>query len=570
MKKIISLFVSFVLLINISACATSQNAPNADFTQFLSDFVVETAESDYITMHQYFEHPEEYGIDASKAEISLGSFENFESKESDLDRRFDEFHIRDLDKTQQTIYRHLEFISYLNDISSDEEFQYLNNIWSSMNGTHQILVQFFSEYTLREEQDIEPLLVLIQDVPRYVEDALEYSAKQAEEKCLMLNYDEVIEDCQIILNSQGQSAVVQELSEEIESLNLEDTKEEQYKYEVEEAINTFFYPSFQTIIDGLTDLKDKIQPMQGLANFSYGKKYYEYLVADATGCKDSIPTIQKNLANDIKHSVDELFRLNPQALSDFTSLQSPFDSIPEILEFLESFYTTEFPELTQIEYTATPLSKEQSQKGIMAYFLIPAIDHSSPYRIRYNEQDYGSDPSSLELYSTFAHEGLPGHMYQSQYNHEHFQYPIQFLLGNIGFTEGYATYIEMEALNFLDLDEESKKAYILNTTITNDYIALMDLSIHYDGLSLEEFTEKYQDIFGPDLEDIYNQLAGSPASFLSYYYGYYQIKELKEEAQEKLKDKFDPIEFHDALLQSGSVPFSIIKKNIEYYISKKR
>lgn len=580
MKKIISLFISFVLLISVSGCGTSSpiaaDEPNPEFTQFLDDFIIASCQDDYITMHQYFENPEKYGIDPSKVKISLGDFvaeEEDEEDPFDLDRRFEDFDFLELDRTQQAIYRQIEFISDLYDQIDDEDFDYLENAWSTVNGTHQVLVQFFGEYDLRKEEDILPLLQLIQDVPRYTQAALDYAKEQAHRDLLMMDYDEVVADCKDILNSQSDSSIVKELFQEIDNLDLDSDLSDSYKEEIKDAIDTYFYPSYQVMIDGLAELKDDILPLQGLSHFKKGEEYYEYLVADATGSEESVYEIQSNLNDHAEEAMDELYELvnsNPDIFDDVESLKTPFQSMDEILTFLENNYTKEFPALSEFEYSATPLAPEQSQEGIMAYFLIPAIDNSRPYTIRYNQKDYGNDASSVELYSTLAHEGLPGHMYQSHYNSDLFVHPIQNMLSNLGFTEGYATYIEMESLNFLDLEEDVKKAYALNTEITNDYVALMDFSIHYDGMSLEEFTDEYEDLFGSDLEDIYNQIADCPATFLSYYYGFVQIDNLKKEAEEELGNQFDPKEFHTALLMSGSAPFSIVEKNINYYIDEKR
>ena len=548
MKKLISLFVSFVLLSSTCGCVTPvADQPNEEFSQYVNELVIDIAESDYTTMHQYFENPEDYGIDPQKVKITLGDFESEE-------QTIQTFKRGSLDATQQIIYDHLQF--------SPESFDYMDSIWSSNNGIHQSLVQFFSEYIIRDASDIEPLLILIQDVPRYVDKAIEYSKKQAQHQTLMFDYDQVMEDCQAILDSREESAIVASLFEKVKPYQPESLPI------IQEYMDTYFFPSYQKMMDALTDLKEEIQPLQGVSHFKNGRKYYESLVMDATGSEESVRTIQSNLEKDIEEKWKQI--IEDEDLLEQPDIEAPFTSVDEILPFLEENYQSEFPELDTMIYDTIPLAKEQSQPGIMAYFLIPAIDQTSPYRIRYNETDYGNDPTSIEFYSTLAHEGIPGHMYQAQYNHEHFTYPIQFLLNNIGFTEGYATYIEMESLNFLDLDEKAKEAYILNTTLTNDYIALMDISIHYDGLSYNQFVEKYGDIFGEDLQGLYDQLCDNPATFLSYYYGYYQIKELKNEAQEKLKDKFVPVEFHEALLENGSVPFEIVEQSIDSYIQKKR
>ena len=80
--------------------------------------------------------------------------------------------------------------------------------------------------------------------------------------------------------------------------------------------------------------------------------------------------------------------------------------------------------------------------------------------------------------------------------------------------------------------------------------ALLDLSIHYDGLTLEELNEQYN----MDMSSFYNQIAENPGVFLSYYYGYLQVKQLKDSF------KGSDLQFHTQLLQYGNVYFDVLSK----------
>ena len=572
MKKLISLFLTFALLLSgcNPASSTKATEDNKEFTKYLDTFVQEMSK-DYIVLHQYFEHPEEYGINPKNAEISLGSFIEDNKEEDKLEKQLIQFDIHTLSPRQKVIYNELRWELKIGDRLNNKNYQYLTNIWSSMSGVHQNLIQFFSEYDIRQEQDIQPLLTLIQDVPRYTKEAIDYSKEQANRNLLSFDYDTVLEDCQQFLNTQNTSAIKKNLNKEVEALHLKENKKNEYKKEIENSLDTYLYPSYKTIINELKKLKKDVQPLQGLANYKNGKNFYVNSIQEAIGTKNTISKIEQDLEQGIENSTTQAQKI---LLDDFDaydhglSYKTSFKSIEDILPFLEKNYKKEFPKLKSMDYELQPLAKEQSNEGIMAYFVIPPVDVTQNYRIRYNKVDYGNAPSSVEMYSTLAHEGIPGHMYQSQYNHEHFFHPIQYFMGNLGFTEGYATYIELESLNFLNFEKNAKMIYRCNTEISNFYIALMDIDIHYHGLSLKEFTNKYKEIFGSDLKDVYFQLCDNPGAFLPYYYGYYEIQSLKSKAEKSLGNNFDPVQFHEALLQSGSMNFDIITNNIEQYIKE--
>ena len=138
-------------------------------------------------------------------------------------------------------------------------------------------------------------------------------------------------------------------------------------------------------------------------------------------------------------------------------------------------------------------------------------------------------------------------------------------------SEGLATYMESMSLHYLDNNKDLLEAYNLNNILTNLYFVLMDISILYDGMSLNDFKNEYGDMFCSEgLESIYNQLADNPTVFLSYYYGYLQIVNLKSTAKSRLRYKFDNADFHNALLQYGEVNFNIVKQSLNEYINENR
>lgn len=579
MKKMIPLLLA--LTFALSACTSPSGSAsgaaeqeNKQFTEYTNEYVAKVAENSYTTMHQFFENPQNYGIDPEKVEVTLGPIEPDEKTlalEEELSSKLDTFDRNDLNPVQQDIYDQLQYEFDLSKETNDEKYKYLDNIWSTMNGLPASLVSFFSEYELREESDIAPLIQLINDVPRYTQDALDYSKKQAEHGTLMLDYEAMIETCQTTLDSQSDSAVRSELHKDVEELGLTQERTDQYIAQIDETLDQSFFPSYQTMIDGLTALKDQIKPLSGLAALKNGKEYYELLVKDATGTDDSIDTIKSNVEDEISNVSTQVVTMmndDPGTLADIMNLRTSFTNVEDILVFLNDHYTSQFPQLDSMVYDLQPLADEQSQEGVVAYFMIPAVDSTSKYRIRYNRRDYGDDPGDISLYQTLAHEGIPGHMYQAQYNKQHFQYTIQYFLSNSGFSEGYATYVENQSLKFLDLDPKTVNMYVYNDLLNNYYVLLMDIAVNYEGMSKEEFTAHFDMFDSSALEGIYDQLADNPGVFMSYYYGYYQISELRKEAKDKLEKDFDDVRFNDALLQSGSVNFDIVKRNIDTYIKE--
>lgn len=539
MKKLLSVFLSICLL---CSCTSTPDKPNKEFTSFCDQIFIETMESDYTTMHQMLENPEDFHIDLSKVEVSLGDFITDNDKE--IKENLNTLHSFDydsLDHTQKSIYLELEKEWNLELNLNKEEILYNTNVLSSMNGIHEQLITFFSEYTLRNEQDVKDLIVLIKDVPRYFDEMIAYIKKQADMDLLMYDTKSVLNSIQEIIDSREDSSVTSHLMNEIDSLSI-DSKED-YKSKVEQVLQNDFFPSYQRLLDTLIQYEDQVIPMTGLYYIKNGKEYYKYIVEQATGTTKSIETIQKELENALDDTLKDYLKL-----SDYeTSLTTSFTTVEEILSFLNENYKKDFPEVGQMNYEIKALDDDQSTDGVVAYFIIPAIDNSSPYQIRYNKRDYGKDIEDIEMYTTLAHEGIMGHMYQAQYNLENLDTSIQYLFNSSGLSEGYATYAQLYALKYLDKDTKACK---LENELNFYLTALLDLSIHYDGLTLEELNEQYN----MDMSSFYNQIAENPGVFLSYYYGYLQVKQLKDSF------KGSDLQFHTQLLQYGNVYFDVLSK----------
>ena len=65
-----------------------------------------------------------------------------------------------------------------------------------------------------------------------------------------------------------------------------------------------------------------------------------------------------------------------------------------------------------------------------------------------------------------------------------------------------------------------------------------------------------------------NRYISWPGQALSYKIGELKIKELRKKAEEKLKEKFDVREFHEAVLSEGAVTMTLLEKIIDNYIAK--
>lgn len=60
-----------------------------------------------------------------------------------------------------------------------------------------------------------------------------------------------------------------------------------------------------------------------------------------------------------------------------------------------------------------------------------------------------------------------------------------------------------------------------------------------------------------------------PGQALSYKIGELKIRQLRKKAETELQDKFDIRDFHEVVLEQGTVTLSILEKRVNNYINKK-
>lgn len=194
--------------------------------------------------------------------------------------------------------------------------------------------------------------------------------------------------------------------------------------------------------------------------------------------------------------------------------------------------------------------------------MIPAIDNSAENVIYINQ---GHLPDDLSLFTTLAHEGYPGHLYQTTYYADTDPDPIRNLLSFGGYTEGWATYTEMMSYYYAPISKEQATLMQKNNSIILGLYALADMGIHYEGWTLLEtisFFRSYGITDTDTIETIYELIIADPANYLKYYIGYVEFLELKKEAIEQWSDDFSQKKFHTAVLDIGPAPFELIHKNI--------
>lgn len=581
-KKITLLMLSAVMSFSFTGCSKKDSGEEQKkFDEFMKQEFVESMEQSYPNTHIILENPKDYGVDTSKTKVQIDKElnettmkENKELNEKSA-KAFKEFDRDTLSDEQKETY---DIYSYMLDYTTemnDSKFDYMSMPLESMTGMHTQLPTLFSDWTLRNEQDVKDVITLMKSVRPYMDSILAYTKKQEEKGTLMLDIKSVKEYCEKVVKEDVNSSVLTGLNESIDNLKLGDDKTKQYKAELKKAFQEYFLPAYSDIIKTMKELDSSKNNTLGLSHMKNGKEYYELLFKQATGTDKSIEDIKKELNSMSRSSllaVQSVISKNKNLYDEYVNgkIKTKYKDFESMLKDLDKDIKDDFPSVGTLNYRIRPIGEDLASGGVAAYFNIPALDGTTPKQIRVNMLEDALNVQSLETFSTVAHEGIPGHMYQIAYAYKNVKDPWRNSMASfLGYTEGYATYTELYALKYLDGVSADAVKLQQNMVVYQDcLIALADIGIHYEGWTKEDLSNFLEEngLGVSDVSDFYNQLQANPTAFLSYYVGYVQIANLKKDAQEELKDKFNDRDFHEAILKSGAAPFHVVEENVKDYI----
>lgn len=573
-KKIFLILPCCLLVILISflsgnAFWSSLHAESSDrqFRTFTRSLFQTEVSANTISLHYTLRSPSDYGIADIPATYGSLSSDPVAAKASvrNVLSSLQEFDPDTLSSENALTFKILD--TYLKNASTGTDYLLYQEPLGPVSGIHTQLPVLLSEYSFYDTQDVETYLALLKETPFYFDSVIRFEQKKAASGLFMPDYqaDSVLDTCQSFIDMGKENYLVSTFDERIASLDLlPENKKDSFRKENMKLVTEEIYPAYQNLITAIKSLKGKGMNEQGLSHFPYGKKYYEYLVRQTTGCNESISRLRlmtrAQILEDLSAMQKVLFPADAALTQASVLEQTPPDSM---LDDLRSKITDTFPEIPDVDFQVKYVPESMQDYLSPAFYMIPAIDNLTENVIYINN---GQTASGLNLYTTLAHEGYPGHLYQTVYFSASEPDPIRSILDFGGYVEGWATYAEMMSYYLAPLPKTEASLLQKNSSVILGLYALADMGIHYDGWSVTDTVRFFSDygINDPNaVQSVYKLIIGSPANYLKYYIGYLKFYELKKEMADALGNQFSQKEFHRAVLDVGPTPFEIVYDEVE-------
>lgn len=552
----------------------------ARFDTLMDDLFKEQVASSQILLHFSLKDPHSYGITESKSfydDYTLAAQLESIADNKDMFNHLNAFDSRQLTEEQKKTFFILQ--EYLEtELLSDGLELYTQPLTTTI-GVQAQLPILLCEYTFNDKQDVEDYLTLLANIDEYYDQLLAFYRQKADAGLMPADrmIDHIIESCESYLLVPEDNFMIETFNTRLDMLpDITDEEKTAFTERNSTILEQDFTAAYRNLIDGLTKLKGTGTNEQGLSHYPEGKRYYEYMVKSATGTSfESVEALlaamEKQLGDDLM-TVTMVVKANPDIIEQLNDYSFHLTDPTAILEDLKVQIQANFPELPACNYTVKYVPKALELTLSPAFYLTPPIDDAMNNSIYINGRTIADNDGASNLYTVIAHEGYPGHLYQSVYFNSTGAPEIRHLLSFNGYAEGWASYVERQSYGMDNgLDPKLAELLAANTYASLGLQAILDVYINYYGWGVEKVQEFLSDFYNsPDLEvcqSIYDAMVENPANYLSYYVGFMEMENMRQEAQETLKGNFSLKEYHRFLLDMGPAPFSVIRTYFESWMA---
>ena len=573
------ILLSGTILFGCGQASTQTSLKQKKFDRFLNSCFREYAAENTVTLHFKLSNPSAYRIKTpvspTYGDLSSDALKKNCRRSKELLQKLYTFPTSSLTKKQKLTWQ--IFQDYLNESIMNEKYI----LYSSPLGTNGLQSEIpvtLSEYRLDNEKDIKDYLSLVNQVPELFTQILDFEQERRNAGLISPSFviSDTIDQIDQFLNaSEENNPLIQSFEDrltEVESLS----KDQKASYIANNRLLVTdkvlpAYKSLKTSLQAYTNDSKNTSSKERLCEYKNGQDYYKFLLMSNVGTdfspEDCITILESQLKNTVK-DISSLTTKNKDLYTEYLSATPALSAPKEIMNTLKNDSLIDFPEIKNISCQLKNVPDALSGTSACAFYLVPPIDSTKDNIIYINK----SRVDSNELFSTLAHEGYPGHLYQTNYFLTTNPSPLRTFLHCAGYDEGWGTYAQLYSYNFIkfkNVDEQTTKQlrqlYRDNDLLSLSLSSLCDLYVNYKNYD-ENALANYLQTYGIDKDsarNLYRYVIENPTTYLSYSIGCYELDQLKQTMSDSLGKAFKISDFHEAVLNVGSCNFSILRQEIE-------
>jgi len=531
--------------------------------------------SSYIYTSIYFENPAAFGLEND--DISWGAVsDDHEQKVAVNQEMLDALYSIDRDSLEENdriFYDRFLFDAELTAYYLQwTAFEYYESILKPLTGPQSEVLFILDVLEFETVEDAQNYIEVLRDIDRYYDEMCEFEEERVSYG--YINADDVYEDVAESFDALAAQAddcfLYESFQERLDNIpNLSDSDRQALIEEHDEVMHNVVFPEFEECAQRMRALKCGA-PNVGVCQYPGGDAYYAYIFHTQTNTgrtiDESIAQIEA-YAESLYNSMVSIAASGDYSwYNEYTSHNYSVGDTNDNLEYLYDIVQDDFPMIPAHQYRLMDVPEVFADSFSPAAYLGYHLDN-------YNSNLVLTNPSSIDSIFgiTCAHEGYPGHMYQSLYLRSSTNHPYMYVADPIGYTEGWATYAENYAFRYYSITSASELVRIENE-MNSILFARFDLGINYEGWDIQDCVNWYSEVFGMAvtesmLEDAYNLLLSDPGYGIKYGLGYINTGLVIAQLHNAFPDASD-LEIHTAYLNAQTGTFEQILENAERYLEE--
>lgn len=542
-----------------------------DFDVFLTEENRRIFSSDYTEFHFGAIDYKKLGFTKPAVKLPDVSYQAIAAEaaayQASLDR-LHQFDFNTLNEKQQHDYLAYEW--YLQCNLAIDKYPDFIQCYSPYNGLYSDIITNLTEFMLYDKESADDYLTLTADFPRLMKDMLEFTRQQAAKGYFMTDamLDKQLTTMQEFVDKKEENPLIIIYSQRVDELpGLSDEEKTVYKEKNRDLVLNTLYPAILSTKEELAALRGSRSVTGSVYEYENGRDYYEAM-ADYK-CSSGISLDEKR--DYLAKCLADLFSYTVSHYAPGGATIDNFSDPEEVLAYLAG-HMEDFPKGPDIVYSPSYLDPSVAQPTIMAYYMPTPLDDVTHNVIRINGGIVNNDPNTL--YYTLAHEGLPGHMYQFTWYYNQDINPLRHTINAIGYTEGWAQYVERIMLLRSPLSTESSEFLSCNVYVSYIMQSYADILVNgygYDVSQLSAALEAagFSGMKTEDLQEIVDTVSAAPAQILPYGFGLCKMWEYNERVHASLGNDFNLEDFHLQILTNGPRPFEVVESDLQKYVEGK-
>jgi len=225
-----------------------------------------------------------------------------------------------------------------------------------------------------------------------------------------------------------------------------------------------------------------------------------------------------------------------------------------------------FPK-TDFEVRRVEPFREQSASG--GSYQAGTPDGARPGVFYANAYDLSARPN-WAMESLYLHEAIPGHHFQIMIQRENEALPdFRRFGGFTAFSEGWGLYAESLGKEIGVYTDPYQYFGGLNAELWRSIRLVVDTGIHAKGWSRQQVLDyMYENSAVAEARAVSEaeRFMAIPGQALAYKVGQLKIREIRNDAEERLGDRFNVKAFHTEVLRDGAMPLSMLEAKIDRWI----